>query len=81
MLLRVTMSTPTGYDIAHCRLDSERCKASKPGSVSTELKLRSEKEKSISMLFFQQRYGPYDVREKTRFNNSKLSRNQPTYLY
>lgn len=32
------------------------------------------------MLIFQQSYGLYEVREKTRFNNRKLSRNQPTYL-
>ena len=40
-------------------------RALKPGSVSTELKLRSEKEKSITCGFFPQSYGPYEVREKT----------------
>lgn len=40
-------------------------RASKPGSVSTELKLSSEKEKSITCGCFPQNYGPYEVREKT----------------
>lgn len=38
---------------------------SKLGSVSTELKLRSEKEKSLTCGCFPQSYGPYEVREKT----------------
>lgn len=40
-------------------INGERCAGLEAGSVSTELKLRSEIEKSISMLIFQQRYGPY----------------------
>lgn len=41
-------------------------RASKPGSVSTELKLRSEKDKSITCGCFPQSYGSYEVRKKTR---------------
>lgn len=46
-------------------IDIGAARALKPGSVSTELKLRSEKEKSISMQNFQQRCGRYELSEKT----------------
>ena len=61
--------SPTGYCVNvfmedHCRVDSEHCVVSKPGSVLMELKLRSKKEKSITCGCFPQSYGPYEVCEK-----------------
>ena len=49
-----------------CELTVNAARASYPGKFSTEFKLISENEKSITLSFVSQSYGPYTVREKTR---------------
>lgn len=58
-----TISTSSLNKEAELTVNAAR--ASKPGRFSTELKLRSEKEKSITCGCFPQSYGPYEVHEKT----------------
>ncbi len=48
-----------------CELTVNAARASYPGKFSTELKLSSENEKSITCGCFPQSYGPYEIREKT----------------
>lgn len=58
--IKITLINTTEAEIS-----INAARASKPGSVSAELKLKSEKEKSITCGCFLQSYGQYDLREKT----------------
>ena len=57
------MSTFSRKTVAELTVKGAR--SSKPGSVSTELKLRSEKDKTITCGCFPQSYGRYEFSEKT----------------